>query len=51
MKPAMIRSSVVLPHPLGPSSATSSPGAMSSDTRSTAVEPAYRWSTSSRVRR
>jgi hypothetical protein len=29
----MIRSSVVLPQPLGPSSATSSPGSMSSDTR------------------
>ena len=39
MKPAMMRNSVVLPQPLGPSSATSSPASMSSDTRSTASAP------------
>ena len=36
MKPAMMRSSVVLPQPEGPSSATSSPALMSSVTLSTA---------------
>ena len=41
-RPETIRSSVVLPQPLGPSSATSSPAGMSSDTDSTAVAPAYR---------
>jgi hypothetical protein len=35
-KPATIRSAVVLPQPDGPSSATSSPGAMSSDMLSSA---------------
>src|ERR1700730_9175249 len=35
-KPASIRSSVVLPQPLGPSSAKNSPARMSSDSRSTA---------------
>ena len=35
-KPASIRSSVVLPQPLGPSSAKNSPAQMSSDSRSTA---------------
>ena len=36
MKPAMIRSSVVLPQPEGPSSAINSPALMSSVTLSTA---------------
>ena len=36
-KPATIRSAVVLPQPDGPSSATSSPGAMSSDMSSSAL--------------
>jgi hypothetical protein len=36
MKPAMMRSSVVLPQPEGPSSAISSPALMSSVTSSTA---------------
>ena len=35
--PATIRSAVVLPQPDGPSSATSSPGAMSSDISSSAL--------------
>ncbi len=35
-KPASIRNSVVLPQPLGPSSAKNSPALMSSDSRSTA---------------
>ena len=35
--PATIRSAVVLPHPDGPSRATSSPGAMSSDMPSRAL--------------
>ncbi len=35
-KPASIRSSVVLPQPLGPSSAKNSPAAMSSESLSTA---------------
>ena len=39
-KPAMIRSSVVLPQPLGPSRATNSPGSMASDTPSTATRRA-----------
>ena len=36
-KPASIRNSVVLPQPLGPSSAKNSPALMSSDSRSTAL--------------
>jgi hypothetical protein len=36
MKPAMMRNSVVLPQPDGPSSATSSPALISSVTLSTA---------------
>ena len=35
-KPASMRSSVVLPQPLGPNSAKNSPAAMSSESRSTA---------------
>jgi len=35
--PAISRSIVVLPHPDGPSSVTSDPAAMTSETRSTAV--------------
>ena len=39
-KPATIRSVVVLPHPLGPSSEKNSPSSISSDTSSTApTEP------------
>src|SRR5690242_13986666 len=38
-RPARMRSSVVLPHPDGPTIMKNSPGAMSSDTRSTAVSP------------
>jgi len=37
MKPAIIRSVVVLPQPDGPSSATSSPSATSSETPATAT--------------
>lgn len=40
MKPAIIRKVVVLPQPLGPSSASSSPSRMSSDTSSTATTSA-----------
>jgi len=39
MKPAMIRSRVVLPQPEGPSSAISEPGATSSDTSLRAGTP------------
>jgi hypothetical protein len=37
MKPAIMRSSVVLPQPEGPSRKNNSPGSMVSETRSTAV--------------
>ena len=37
MKPAIIRSVVVLPQPLGPRKVTSSPSAMSSEKSATAV--------------
>ncbi len=37
----MVRSSVVLPEPDGPSSATSSPEETSSDTSSSAARPTY----------
>src|SRR6476660_10496627 len=47
----MRRSSVVLPHPDGPSSVNSSPAAMSRCVRSTAVMPPNRLTTSwSRIR-
>jgi hypothetical protein len=45
--PAARRSSVVLPHPEGPSSETISPAAMSSETPDTAVALPYRCVTSS----
>src|SRR5262249_56014011 len=45
-KPAIIRSVVVLPQPEPPTSETSSPGRMSSDSPSTAVAPAKRLRTS-----
>ncbi len=38
--PAMVRSSVVLPHPLGPSSARTAPGATASDTDRSTGTPA-----------
>src|SRR5690349_10769112 len=38
-RPARMRSSVVLPHPDGPTIMKNSPGAMSSDTQSIAVRP------------
>src|SRR5919198_3787879 len=41
-KPATMRSVVVLPHPLGPSSEKNSPSAISSDTSSTAFTPPKR---------
>ena len=41
--PASIRSSVVLPQPIGPSSAKNSPALISSDRRSTAVNPPKRF--------
>src|SRR5688572_6806140 len=41
-KPAIMRSVVVLPHPEPPTSATSSPGAMSRDSASTARAPPKR---------
>src|SRR5688572_24858774 len=41
-KPAIMRRVVVLPHPEPPTSATSSPGAMSSDSASTASAPPKR---------
>jgi hypothetical protein len=52
MKPAIIRSVVVLPQPLGPSSITNSPSRTSSETsRTAAVAPKCldRWSISSRA--
>ena len=45
--PAIILSVVVLPHPEGPSSEKNSPGAMSSDTASTAATPRKRRETRS----
>src|SRR5881397_1526450 len=48
-KPAIIRSVVVLPQPEPPTSETSSPGWMSSDSPSTAVAPAKRLRTSRRT--
>src|SRR5437763_2545756 len=48
-KPATIRSVVVLPHPLGPSSEKNSPSAISSDTSSTAFTPPKRLLTPSRA--
>src|SRR5919108_4543467 len=47
-KPATIRSVVVLPHPLGPSSEKNSPSAISSDTSSTALTPPNRLLTPTR---
>src|SRR5688500_833395 len=41
-KPAIMRRVVVFPHPEPPTSATSSPGAMSSDSASTATAPPKR---------
>ena len=46
-KPASIRSSVVLPQPLGPSSAKNSPALMSSESRSTARKPPNFFTTAS----
>jgi hypothetical protein len=46
----MTRSRVVLPDPLGPSNATSSPALMDSETSSTAVNPPNRWVIPSRSR-
>ena len=43
MKPPMIRSSVVLPQPLGPSRAISSPASTGRLTSSTAVVAPKRW--------
>src|SRR5919197_1576797 len=45
-KPAIVRSSVVLPQPEGPSRVNSSPSPISSETRSTAVAPPKRLVTS-----
>src|SRR6059036_570648 len=49
MNPLMSRSSVVLPHPLGPSRVTKPPGATSRLTSSTARVWPYRFVTCSRV--
>src|SRR4030095_5693669 len=48
-KPAIMRSSVVFPHPEGPSSVKSSPSAISRLTRSTALTVAKRFSTARRL--
>src|SRR3989454_524113 len=48
--PATTRSSVVLPHPEGPRSATISPARTASDTSATAVTGPYRWVTESMSR-
>src|SRR5687767_14361160 len=48
-KPAIMRSVVVLPHPEPPTSATSSPGAMSRDSASTARAPPKRLVTPRRL--
>src|SRR2546422_3675578 len=50
-KPAIIRSVVVLPHPLAPSSATVSPSATSSEARSTTVRDPNRFVTSTTRRK
>ena len=41
--PAMIRSSVVLPEPLGPTSATVAPSPTRKDTSSSSTRPSGRW--------
>ena len=41
--PAMIRSRVVLPDPLGPTSATTAPSATRNETSSSSTRPSGRW--------